>query len=202
VQIEPRYVNLTETCFVATPEKISAACDKNTIGVVGILGTTYSGHYEDIAGIDAAISAFSSHPSLSCWSHPAHHEDVASSDAAERSGFPSVGGFVTPAISCCHVWSYFWHLQSTWLRTKPIVSALCVACFFFPSETCGQLTDPCAGEVNSKNGWDIKIHVDGASGGFVVPFLYPDLKWDFRLQNVVSVNASGHKWGLHCLLTQ
>ena len=56
MQIEPRYVNLTETCFVAPPEKIAAACDKNTIGVVGILGTTYSGHYEDVAGIDAEIS--------------------------------------------------------------------------------------------------------------------------------------------------
>ena len=50
-----------------------------------------------------------------------------------------------------------------------------------------------AGELNDKNGWDIKIHVDGASGAFVVPFLYPDLKWDFRLKNVVSLNASGHK---------
>ena len=50
-----------------------------------------------------------------------------------------------------------------------------------------------AGEVNEKNKWDIKIHVDGASGAFVVPFLYPDLKWDFRLKNVVSINASGHK---------
>ena len=56
MQIEPRYVNLTEHCFVAPPEKIAAACDKNTIGVVGILGTTYSGHYEDVAGIDAEIS--------------------------------------------------------------------------------------------------------------------------------------------------
>ena len=55
MQIEPRYVNLTETCFVAPPEKIAAACDKNTIGVVGILGTTYSGHYEDIAGIDKVV---------------------------------------------------------------------------------------------------------------------------------------------------
>ena len=55
MQIEPRYINLTETCFVAPPEKIAAACDKNTIGVVGILGTTYSGHYEDLAGIDKAI---------------------------------------------------------------------------------------------------------------------------------------------------
>ncbi len=50
-----------------------------------------------------------------------------------------------------------------------------------------------AEELNSKNGWDIKIHVDGASGAFVVPFLYPDLKWDFRCKNVVSINASGHK---------
>ena len=61
MQIEPRYVKLTETCFVAPPEKIAAAWDKNTIGVVGILGTTYSGHYEDVAGIDAEISELSSH---------------------------------------------------------------------------------------------------------------------------------------------
>ena len=50
-----------------------------------------------------------------------------------------------------------------------------------------------AAKVNKENGWDIKIHIDGASGGFVVPFLYPDLRWDFRLKNVVSINASGHK---------
>ena len=42
-------------------------------------------------------------------------------------------------------------------------------------------------------GWDVKIHVDAASGGFVAPFLEPDLKWDFRLKNVVSINTSGHK---------
>jgi glutamate decarboxylase len=54
-EIEPRYVNLTEDCFVAPPEKIAAAADENTIGVVAILGTTYSGHFEDVAGIDAAI---------------------------------------------------------------------------------------------------------------------------------------------------
>lgn len=35
--------------------------------------------------------------------------------------------------------------------------------------------------------------MDGASGAFVVPFMYPDLKWDFRCKNVVSINASGHK---------
>ncbi|MHB1681142.1 MAG: glutamate decarboxylase [bacterium] len=50
--------------------------------------------------------------------------------------------------------------------------------------------------VKNKKGWDIPIHVDGASGGFVVPFLYPDLKWDFRLSHVRSINVSGHKYGL------
>ena len=40
------------------------------------------------------------------------------------------------------------------------------------------------------------MHVDAASGGFVVPFLHPELKWDFRLPRVVSINVSGHKYGL------
>jgi glutamate decarboxylase len=38
--------------------------------------------------------------------------------------------------------------------------------------------------------------VDGASGGFVWPFLYPDSEWDFRLEQVRSINVSGHKFGL------
>ncbi len=45
-------------------------------------------------------------------------------------------------------------------------------------------------------GWDIPIHVDAASGGFVAPFLYPKLRWDFRLPRVASINVSGHKYGL------
>ena len=51
-------------------------------------------------------------------------------------------------------------------------------------------------DIKKEKGWDIPIHVDGASGGFVAPFLYPDLEWDFRLQQVKSVNVSGHKYGL------
>jgi glutamate decarboxylase len=52
--------------------------------------------------------------------------------------------------------------------------------------------------MNIKNdkGWDIPIHVDGASGGFIAPFLYPDVLWDFRLEQVKSINVSGHKYGL------
>ena len=51
-------------------------------------------------------------------------------------------------------------------------------------------------ELNKKTGWEVPIHVDAASGGFVAPFVYPDLLWDFRLRWVKSINVSGHKYGL------
>ena len=45
-------------------------------------------------------------------------------------------------------------------------------------------------------GPDVPVHVDAASGGFIAPFVQPDLEWDFRLARVQSINASGHKYGL------
>lgn len=51
-------------------------------------------------------------------------------------------------------------------------------------------------DIKKTKGWDIPIHVDGASGGFVAPFIFPDLEWDFRLEQVRSINVSGHKYGL------
>lgn len=105
--VEARYVMAEEGRWCATPELLAACCDENTIGVCCILGSTYTGEFEDVKGTDALIE-----------------------------------------------------------------------------------------ELNSRNGWEIKIHVDGASGGMIAPFLYPDLEWDFRLKNVVSVNISGHKYGL------
>lgn len=50
--------------------------------------------------------------------------------------------------------------------------------------------------IKKTKGWDIPIHVDGASGGFIAPFVHPELKWDFRLPQVKSINVSGHKYGL------
>jgi glutamate decarboxylase len=47
-----------------------------------------------------------------------------------------------------------------------------------------------------ETGIDVPVHVDGASGAFVAPFVDPDLVWDFRLPRVASINASGHKYGL------
>jgi glutamate decarboxylase len=50
--------------------------------------------------------------------------------------------------------------------------------------------------LERQTGLDIPVHVDGASGGFVAPFLVPDLEWDFRVPRVASINTSGHKYGL------
>jgi len=51
-------------------------------------------------------------------------------------------------------------------------------------------------EINKEKGWDIPLHVDAASGGFVVPFINPDTLCDFRLDRVKSINVSNHKFGL------
>ena len=58
-------------------------------------------------------------------------------------------------------------------------------------EICSALDD-----LQERTGLDVPVHVDGASGGFVAPFLDQDLVWDFQLPRVASINASGHKYGL------
>ena len=58
-------------------------------------------------------------------------------------------------------------------------------------EICEALDD-----LQARTGLDVPVHVDGASGAFVAPFVDPDLEWDFRLPRVASINASGHKYGL------
>jgi glutamate decarboxylase len=105
--VEAREVPLEGGEVVTNPEKAAAVCDENTIGVVVVLGSTFTGHYEDV-------------PALS--------------DALDR--------------------------------------------------------------LQKRTGLDIPIHVDAASGGFVAPFLEPELQWDFRLPRVKSINTSGHKYGL------
>jgi glutamate decarboxylase len=59
------------------------------------------------------------------------------------------------------------------------------------AEICAALDD-----YQARTGIDVPVHVDGASGAFVAPFVDPDLVWDFRLPRVASINASGHKYGL------
>jgi glutamate decarboxylase len=105
--VECRQAPLAEGRYVIDPDAALALCDENTIGVVGILGTTYTGHFEPIEALDKAVTK---------W--------------------------------------------------------------------------------NKANDGHLAVHVDAASGGFVAPFAYPHLKWDFRLSNVRSINVSGHKYGL------
>ena len=59
------------------------------------------------------------------------------------------------------------------------------------AEICAALDD-----LQERTGLDVPVHVDGASGAFVAPFIDPDLEWDFRLPRVASINTSGHKYGL------
>ncbi|HVR13128.1 MAG TPA: glutamate decarboxylase [Gaiellaceae bacterium] len=59
------------------------------------------------------------------------------------------------------------------------------------AEICAALDD-----LQERTGLDVSVHVDGASGAFVAPFIDPDLEWDFRLPRVASINTSGHKYGL------
>ena len=58
-------------------------------------------------------------------------------------------------------------------------------------EICKALDD-----LEERTGIDVPVHVDGASGAFVAPFVDQELEWDFRLPRVASINASGHKYGL------
>jgi glutamate decarboxylase len=51
-------------------------------------------------------------------------------------------------------------------------------------------------KLTMDKGLDIPIHVDGASGAMVAPLLFPDLEWDFRLEQVRSINTSGHQYEL------
>ncbi|MFV0466870.1 MAG: glutamate decarboxylase [Lachnospiraceae bacterium] len=51
-------------------------------------------------------------------------------------------------------------------------------------------------EIEKRTGFDIPIHIDGASGAMIAPFVQPDLQWDFKIPRVYSINTSGHKYGL------
>lgn len=60
----------------------------------------------------------------------------------------------------------------------------------------GRLTSKCPDRYEEKTGNFVPIHVDAASGGFFAPFATPEHIWDFRIPRVVSINSSGHKYGL------
>ena len=105
--VEPRIVPLRPGKYTIGPEDVEPHIDENTIGVAAVLGTTFTGHKDDIVGINDLLT-----------------------------------------------------------------------------------------RIKDERGLDVPLHVDAASGGFVWPFLFPDSPWDFRLEQVRSINVSGHKFGL------
>jgi glutamate decarboxylase len=106
-EVEARVAPMEEGRYTIGAEQVEPLLDERTIGVAGLLGTTFTGQIDDLASIDALLS-----------------------------------------------------------------------------------------RVESERGWRIPLHIDAASGGFIVPFSQPQQEWDFRLPSVRSINVSNHKFGL------
>ena len=88
--IEPRTIPMTEDRFVIGPDEVEPLIDENTIGVVGVLGTTFTGEADDIAGIDALLTRIRDERGLDVGMHV---------DAAS-------GGFVWPFLHPEHEWDF------------------------------------------------------------------------------------------------
>ena len=149
--VEEKLAPCSEGCYVMTPEAARSLIDENTIGVVGILGSTYNGEFEDIKGMDDMVEEVNAKTG---WSVPIHVDGAS-------------GG-------------------ETRMFFVVVVSCLCRNC---APDT--QLSE----SISPQN----QTHTHSPKKqkkGFIAPFIYPDLEWDFRLKNVKSINVSGHKYGL------
>jgi glutamate decarboxylase len=83
------------------------------------------------------------------------------------------------------------HCDANTIGVVPVLGSTFDGSYEPVAEICAALD-----RYQSETGLDIPVHVDAASGGFVAPFIDPDIEWDFRLPRVQSINASGHKYGL------
>jgi len=119
-----------------------------------------------------------------------------------------------PVQVCWHKFTRYWDVElreipverDRWIITPEEVVKRCdehtigvvptlgvtFTCQFEPVQAVAAALD----RLEEEQGWDIPIHVDAASGGFLAPFCQPELVWDFRIPRVKSINSSGHKFGL------
>jgi glutamate decarboxylase len=131
-------------------------------------------------GADTSVPNMVSGPVQVCWEKFARYFDV----EIRQAPMPREGFVLTPekAVSLCdeNTIAVVVTLGQTFTGLYEDVAAI--------SEALDRLQED--------TGLDIDIHVDAASGGFLAPFIAPDLVWDFRLPRVKSINGSGHKMGL------
>jgi glutamate decarboxylase len=55
--VEPRQVNLAKGKTTVGPDDLEPHVDENTIGVVAVVGTTFTGECDDVGGIDRMLAA-------------------------------------------------------------------------------------------------------------------------------------------------
>ncbi|CAI5974216.1 unnamed protein product [Closterium sp. NIES-65] len=164
----------------------------STIGVVPILGSKYTGHFEDVQGLDEALRALelphgwdtfpSSSTPLPLPTLPTHSSlplplPLFASPHLPLSPSPPLPPSPSP------------HLPLS--PSPPLPLSPSPPLSLFPSPPL-----PVSPSPPPSFSWQVPIHVDAASGGFIAPFLYPSLAWDFRLPSVLSISVSGHKYGL------
>jgi glutamate decarboxylase len=88
--VEPRIVPLQESKYTIGPEDVEPHVDENTIGVAAVLGTTFTGHMDDISGIDELLTGLEQRKGLQVPLHV---------DAAS-------GGFVWPFLYPESAWDF------------------------------------------------------------------------------------------------
>lgn len=99
---------------------------------------------------------------------------------------------------CWHMLADLWHapdpMNAIGTSTIGVVAIMGVTYtgMYEPVEQISEALD----RIEERTGLDVRIHVDGASGGMIAPFIQPDLAWDFRVKRVYSISTSGHKYGL------
>ncbi len=89
--VEPRIIPLQKHKFTIGPEDVEPHVDENTIGVAAVLGTTFTGHADDIVGIDALLDP------------PARREGARGPAAHRRR---QSGGFVWPFLYPDSPWDF------------------------------------------------------------------------------------------------
>lgn len=88
--VELREIPMSENQYVSTVEEVIKRCDKNTIGVVLTLGTTFTGQYEPIKEINDALDNLQKEKGLDIYIHV---------DAAS-------GGFLAPFTNPKLLWDF------------------------------------------------------------------------------------------------